>query len=349
MSTLGTTEQEPVTVAEPGTLTVAQVMAWAPTILTALGDTWSSQAQKLTTFDDAQYRAVDASRDFWTGSAADAMRARHDEMRTTTRTFVTALQDGATAAQSGAGTLDAARSAVANAVKSAESNGYEVGDDGAVKISTSTHQMLLSQLPDAASYSVAAGALQVGADASTTAVKTALENARTAAASVQTAIENAFAKLPENLDTGVVFQVPGLPQPPGGWSSDPARRLAQEIAYGHAWTKHNDDFKGMTQDQLAEKVYQIIAGPQTERLGKDYKGDPVMMSYDGYIVIVDPSTTDHGTVYRPKAPLDEFIRLTGQAQDPSLGDGQDGTRTGSQRPGGTGGTGGTQSGKTGAK
>ncbi|MFI9632346.1 hypothetical protein ACIHAX_06600 [Nocardia sp. NPDC051929] len=52
--------------------------------------------------------------------------------------------------------------------------------------------------------------------------------------------------------------------------------------------------------------------------------------YDGFIVIVDPSTTDHGTVYRPKDPLGEFIRLTNQATDPSLAP--------DRLPGGTGGT-----------
>jgi hypothetical protein len=130
----------------------------------------------------------------------------------------------------------------------------------------------------------------------------------------------------------ILFEAPndGLPQPPGGWSNDPAMRMAQEIAYGHAWTKHRDHFKGMTQDELAEKVYQIIQGPQMERLGKDKVGNPVMMSYDGFIVIVDPSTTDHGTVYRPDDPLGEFIRVTNQTTDPSLDP--------SRVPGGTGGT-----------
>lgn len=130
----------------------------------------------------------------------------------------------------------------------------------------------------------------------------------------------------------ILFQAAndGLAQPPGGWSKDPGMRMAQEIAYGHAWAKHRDDFKGMTQDELAEKVYQIIQGPQMERLGKDKVGNPVMMSYDGFIVIVDPSTTDHGTVYRPKDPLGEFIRLTNQATEPSLAP--------DRLPGGTGGT-----------
>ncbi|MBH0780499.1 hypothetical protein [Nocardia bovistercoris] len=136
----------------------------------------------------------------------------------------------------------------------------------------------------------------------------------------------------------ILFQAPndGLPQPPGGWSNDPAMRMAQEIAYGHAWAKHRKDFEGMTQDQLAEKVYRIIQGPEMERLGKDYKGDPVMMSYDGFIVIVDPSSDDHGTVYRPEKPLDEFIRLTNQTENPSL-----------EPPHGTGGAGGTPPGKPG--
>ncbi|MFE3543421.1 WXG100 family type VII secretion target [Nocardia sp. NPDC059177] len=213
MSTLGTSEQEELAKSQIGTLTPAQVAAWQPSTLTDLGTAWSTQAQQLTTFDDTEYRAVDDSRDFWTGSAATAMRDKHGQIRTTTGSFIAALEDGATAAQTGASTLDAAKTAVVNAVKSAESNGYEVGDDGTVKISTSTHQTLLSQL-DASSYTVAAGALQVDADASTTAVKQALENARTAATSVQTAIENAFAVLPEDDSTEITQAGPfsELPQ-----------------------------------------------------------------------------------------------------------------------------------------
>ncbi|MFF2082620.1 WXG100 family type VII secretion target [Nocardia sp. NPDC058176] len=204
MTTLGTAEQQS-TETGATTPTVAQVLAWQPSTLTTRGDAWSAQASKLTSFDDTQYRAVDAGRDFWTGSAADAMRTRHDEIRTTTRTVIAALQDGATAAKTGASRLDSAKTAVVDAVKSAESKGYEIGDDGTATISASTHQTLLSQLPDASSYSVAAGALQVDADASTAAVKQALENACTAAAKVQSAIESAFVSLPE-ADSFIVYQ-----------------------------------------------------------------------------------------------------------------------------------------------
>ncbi|MFD4438827.1 WXG100 family type VII secretion target [Nocardia sp. NPDC058519] len=209
MSTVGKSEQE-AAMAGVTSLTPAQVLAWEPATLTARGDAWASQAQKLTVFDDTQYRAVDGSRDYWTGSAAEAMRTEHEQMRTTAKTFIAALEDGATAAQSGASRLDSAKTAVVNAVKSAESNGYEVGDDGTVKISTSTHRTLLSQLPDASSYTTAAGALQVGADASTTAVRQALENARTSASSVEAAIEKAFSGLPDG-DPAILTEVAPSP------------------------------------------------------------------------------------------------------------------------------------------
>ncbi|MFC9471234.1 hypothetical protein ACWF99_08800 [Nocardia sp. NPDC055002] len=289
MSTVGTTEQESVAAAEISTLTLAHVLAWEPATLTARGDAWSSQAQKLTAFDDTQYRAVDAGRDFWTGSAADAMRTKHEEIRTTTRTFATALQDGAAAAHSGASTLDAAKIAVVNAVKSAESSGYEVGDDGTVDISTSTHQTLLSQLPDASSYSVAAGSLQVGADASTTAVKAALENARTAAATVQSAIENAFANLPEG-NSGLSY---GLPQNTGGYGSytkeypftAPAGYSAAEI---HAEIAKNFDkyfpFSGCGPSVETGKVCS---------LDSPVGGQPVLIEYAGPDGIVIKSLDGH--------------------------------------------------------
>ncbi|MFB7878329.1 WXG100 family type VII secretion target [Nocardia sp. NPDC056064] len=209
-----------------GTLTTTQVLAWQPATLTARGDTWSAQAGELTAFDDASHRAVDAGRDFWQGSAGDAMRTAHEQRRTTTRTFLTALQDGAAAAQSGAGSLDAARTALADAIRSAEGKGYTVAEDGTVSLSASTHQTLLSQLPDASSYTTAAGALQVDADAATASVKQALESARTAAESVASAVEKAFAGLPEG-DSPIQAEAPISPAP----MNDSARREASAAAF----------------------------------------------------------------------------------------------------------------------
>ncbi|MGW0049462.1 WXG100 family type VII secretion target [Nocardia cyriacigeorgica] len=193
MTTVGSSEK-PAT--EPGTLTTSQVLAWQPATLATLGDRWSSQAQQLRAWDDARYRAVDASRDFWRSSAGDALRAKHDEVRTETRTLITALEDGGSAAKSGAAVLDSARAAVADAIRAAEAKGYEIADDGTAAVSAATRQVLLARSPDAAAYSIAASAMQSNANAATIAVRTALDNARSSAAGVKTAIEEAFVHLP---------------------------------------------------------------------------------------------------------------------------------------------------------
>ncbi|MFD4442853.1 hypothetical protein ACFWPK_24070 [Nocardia sp. NPDC058519] len=224
MSTLSTAEQQGT--AATGALTTTQVLAWEPNTVTAQGVEWSAQAGKLAAFDDAQYRAVDATRDYWQGSAGTAMRTEHEQIRASTNVFISALQNGAAAAESGAATLDAARAAVAASIRTAQTNGYEVAEDGTVVISASTHQTLLSQLPDASSYSIAAGALQVDADASTAVVKRALEHARSAAESVASAIEKAFAELPEG-DSPILTDLPISPAP----VNDAARRAAAAAAF----------------------------------------------------------------------------------------------------------------------
>lgn len=110
---------------------------------------------------------------------------------------------------------------------------------------------------------------------------------------------------------------PGLPQPPGGWSDDPVMEDAQRIAYGHAWQKHFSDFKGMTQDQLAKLVHDMLTGnPQTDpslHVGQIPGRSSTAMYKDGIVVIHDPLTGDGGTVYRPTGGFDEFLRLIGGA------------------------------------
>ncbi|EID13280.1 hypothetical protein [Mycolicibacterium phlei] len=91
---------------------------------------------------------------------------------------------------------------------------------------------------------------------------------------------------------------PGLPQPPGGWSDDPVMEDAQRIAYGHAWQKHFSDFKGMTQDQLAKLVHDMLTGnPQTDpslHVGQIPGRSSTAMYKDGIVVIHDPLTGDGG-------------------------------------------------------
>lgn len=110
---------------------------------------------------------------------------------------------------------------------------------------------------------------------------------------------------------------PGLPQPPGGWSDDPVMEDAQRIAYGHAWKKHLSDLKGMTQDQLAKLVHDMLTGnPQTDpslQVGQIPGRSSTAIYKDGIVVIHDPLTGDGGTVYRPTGGFDEFLRLIGGA------------------------------------
>lgn len=110
---------------------------------------------------------------------------------------------------------------------------------------------------------------------------------------------------------------PGLPQPPGGWSRDPVMEDAQRIAYGHAWQKHLSDFKGMTQDELAQLVHGMLTGdPRADpslHVGAIPGRSSTAIYKDGILVIHDPLSGDGGTVYRPTGGFDEFLRLIGGA------------------------------------
>ena len=55
--------------------TVTQAEEWKPDALRKTADDWDAAASDLQTRVDAVVRGIDGSRDFWTGSAADAARA----------------------------------------------------------------------------------------------------------------------------------------------------------------------------------------------------------------------------------------------------------------------------------
>lgn len=103
----------------------------------------------------------------------------------------------------------------------------------------------------------------------------------------------------------------GAPQPPGGWSKDPAMEWAQRIAYGHSWEKNHTDFPGYSQDDLADLVHKMMTTPgNMVGKGVNPKGKEVEVMYrDGVVVILDPDSDDMGTVYRPTSGLNNFINL----------------------------------------
>ena len=67
--------------------TVAQAEGWRPDALRRLADDWDEAARNLRAHVDAVVSEVKASRDFWTGSAADSAHewCRHDGRRAATR------------------------------------------------------------------------------------------------------------------------------------------------------------------------------------------------------------------------------------------------------------------------
>ena len=70
--------------------TVAQAEAWQPDALRETADDWDAAATDLRARVDAVVRGIDGSRDFWTGSAAEAARGHggHDRRGRRTRDAV---------------------------------------------------------------------------------------------------------------------------------------------------------------------------------------------------------------------------------------------------------------------
>jgi hypothetical protein len=103
---------------------------------------------------------------------------------------------------------------------------------------------------------------------------------------------------------------PGIP--PGGWSGKASMREAQHTAYGHAW-EHWKDVPGMTKDQLAQLVHDMMNGnPKTDpdlHVGQTPRGSTVIYK-NGTVVFYDPKSWDGGTVFKPDHGFDDFLRWT---------------------------------------
>jgi hypothetical protein len=88
---------------------------------------------------------------------------------------------------------------------------------------------------------------------------------------------------------------------------------AQRIAYGHAWDQHRDQFPGMTRDDLANLIHDMMTGnPKTDPdlyVGSGERNTTVMYR-DGILVIHDPNTRDGGTIFKPDNGFKDFLRYT---------------------------------------
>ncbi len=112
--------------------TVTQADAWRPDSLRQTADDWDAAATDLQAQFDAVARGIDGSRDFWTGSAADAARRRAQTISADGALATRCLITAAVAARDGADQIGSARDDVLDLAAAARANGFIVADDGAV-------------------------------------------------------------------------------------------------------------------------------------------------------------------------------------------------------------------------
>ena len=112
--------------------TVSEAQAWQPDSLREAADSWDRAATDVHAKVDIVVRGVEASRDFWTGSAADAAREQAGELAVRSDGLARALLMAAVAARDGADQIAEARRDVLDIVDAARRDGYAVADDGTV-------------------------------------------------------------------------------------------------------------------------------------------------------------------------------------------------------------------------
>ncbi|HEX3287506.1 MAG TPA: alpha/beta hydrolase [Mycobacterium sp.] len=112
--------------------TVTQAESWRPHSLVHTADNWDAAATDLQSRVDSILRGIDRSRDFWTGSAAEAARRRGDAISSVAALATRCLIAAAVAARDGAEQMATARNGVLDLVATAHAEGFVVADDGSV-------------------------------------------------------------------------------------------------------------------------------------------------------------------------------------------------------------------------
>ena len=202
--------------------TVGQAERWNPDALRRTADEWDAAATDLQARVDAAARRISGSRDFWTGSAAEAARGRGETIAAggafTTRCLITA----AVAARDGAAQMASARDEVLALVSAARDQGFSVTDDGAVSGGDPSRLLV----------SLAGGSPAVTADVLTARIAAALD--RLAAADADAAHDVADALNPLRAPGTTTAPAGAGPVPladaVAGWSVISQDRIADQIA-----------------------------------------------------------------------------------------------------------------------
>ncbi|MDX1886661.1 alpha/beta hydrolase [Mycolicibacterium sp. 120270] len=112
--------------------TVTQAEAWNPDSLRHTADNWDAAAADLRSRVDAVVGAIDRSRDFWSGSAAEAARGRGATIAADGALACRCLITAAVAARDGAVQMTSARAVLVDVLSIARADGFAVAYDGTV-------------------------------------------------------------------------------------------------------------------------------------------------------------------------------------------------------------------------
>ncbi len=130
--------------------TVADAERWTPDALREAADAWDAAATDVHAQVEIAVQGVDASREFWTGSAAQGARLNALDVGRASQALARAMVMAAVAARDGADQIAAAQADVLARVADARADGFAVGDDGAVAASPASPLLVALSGGDAA-------------------------------------------------------------------------------------------------------------------------------------------------------------------------------------------------------
>ena len=305
--------------------TLSQLRAWNTEHLESAATQWERTADTWEHAFTAIHRETPTPGGTpWSGAGADAAVMRTGTDRLAAVGAAESLYAAAGAARYGAGEIAGARQLALQAVAEAQAAGFDVRED----LSVISRQPVPAALHAATQAQAHAHAANIRAQAAALLAvdQQVADDVSAAIAGVSSAqfgdTPVAPADPQQNKDPTIQLvdnhtfkdsPAHDSPIPPGGWSRDPVMEDAQRIAYGHAWDQHANQFPGMTRDDLANLIHDMMTGnPNTNpdlHVGPGERNTTVMYK-DGILVIHDPNTRDGGTVFKPDHGFQDFLRYT---------------------------------------
>jgi Alpha/beta hydrolase len=210
--------------------TVTQAEAWRPDSLRAAAERWYAAATDVHSRIEIAVQGVGSTREFWTGSAADAARRGALGVGDASGAVARAMVLASVAARDGADQIALAQAEVMGLVATARTEGFAVADEGVVSVEAAASPLLvaLSGGDDAVAHDM----LHVRAGELTRRICGALDRLGAAdadaAADIDEALTVPVAHPPETVPAGA-WPVQGS-DVVAGWPAMSQDRIAAQIA-----------------------------------------------------------------------------------------------------------------------